>query len=368
MTVFLNNIKRIFRKKLNIVVLLIAPIILTSFVMTSSNEKSTLRIGIIDNDKTEFTELLTSNLKSKYEIIPIKKDEIQRKLINSTIEYAIVINKGFTDDIISGRDAVIESYNIKETNTSQPLKLYINNFISSSKNIASAAAGSSEKFYKGIDEYKNGSFTAEYKTFEVNTSTKNMTLNSLGLLVMCMLFLSSFATSIILEDKRSKTFYRMLAAPLTAASYRLQSILSFMAVSAIQIIVIFGFIKFVFKGDLGPSIINMFIIFFVFSVVCVSLGVAITSVSKDSGQAGAISTLVNVPITMLGGCYWPREIMPDMLKRISNFVPTTWALNGAEKVINGGSILDASTEIGIMLLFALVFFLLSSWKKTDIAD
>ena len=82
--------------------------------------------------------------------------------------YQWLIDKGFTDDIINGRDAVIKSYNIKQTNTSQPLNLYINNFISSSKNIASAAAGNSEKFYKGIDEYRNGSFTAEYKTFEVN--------------------------------------------------------------------------------------------------------------------------------------------------------------------------------------------------------
>ena len=42
--------------------------------------------------------------------------------------------------------------------------------------------------------------------------------------------------------------------------------------------------------------------------------------------------LVNLPILMLGGCLWPRELMPEFVKRIGDFVPTTWFLKAAETV------------------------------------
>ncbi len=70
---------------------------------------------------------------------------------------------------------------------------------------------------------------------------------------------------------------------------------------------------------------------------------------------------------MLGGCFWPKEIMPDMLQRISEFVPVTWAIKGMEKILNGGSITTVGNEIIVLLLFALVFFLVGSAQKNSLA-
>jgi ABC-2 type transport system permease protein len=59
--------------------------------------------------------------------------------------------------------------------------------------------------------------------------------------------------------------------------------------------------------------------------------------------------------------------MPSFLQKIGDFVPTTWALKAAEKVLNGSSLIAVSKELLIMLLFAVVFFLMASWRKADIA-
>ncbi|HBG38891.1 MAG TPA: ABC transporter permease, partial [Clostridiaceae bacterium] len=77
-------------------------------------------------------------------------------------------------------------------------------------------------------------------------------------------------------------------------------------------------------------------------------------------------SLVITPMCMLGGCFWPREIMPKFLIEISNFVPTTWVLKGAKKAFFSTGIWDIKYELLILLLFSAVFFLLGIIRKADI--
>lgn len=367
MTIFIYNIKRILKRKINIIVMIVVPVLFILVSMAGTMGGSPLSVGIVDKDNTKLTNMLINNLEGKSKIVKINEEEIKGKIISSSIEYAIVIDKGFTESIIKGEDASIKSFSIKETDASVPVKMYIENFINAAKNIGLASAGDESKFYTGMDDYQDGSFTAEYKTFDFKSFDKRTTLTSLGFLIMCILLLSSFSASMVLEDKRTNTYYRIFSTPIKIKSYMLQNILSFIVVAALQIAAVLAVMFFIFKADLGPSVPNLFFVLLIFGIVSVSIGVAISSLSKDTRQSGTLATFIITPACMLGGCYWPRYVMPDILKKIGNFVPTTWGLKAAEEVLNGSSILGVSKEIIIMLLFALVFFLLASWKKADVA-
>lgn len=366
MTVFQNNIKRILKKRRNIIIILVIPMIFTALQVVSAKSGTPMTIGIADNDRTELTEMIKETLKGKTNLVELKEEEIKEKVINNTINYAIVIDKDFTDNIIEGNEVAIKSYSLQNSINAIPVKLNLESFVNAAKNIGKASGGNSKRFYEGLNNYKSGYFTAEYRGVESTTMDKGETIRVLGFLIMSMVFLSSFAATIIIEDKKTKIFNRLISTPLTMKSYMLQNILSFLAVSVVQIIGMFYVVIKVFKVDLGTSINSMFVLFVIFALVCVSLGVAISSVSNDIRQSNIWGNLVNLPICMLGGCLWPREVMPTSLINLSNFVPTTWALKAAEKILNGQSILSISNEIGILLLFTLVFFLLASWRKTDV--
>lgn len=367
MTIFLYNIKRILRKKLNIIFMIVVPVLFIIISIAATQGGSPIVMGIVDNDNTGLTKTFIENLEGKSTVVSVNENEIKSKIISSSIQYAIVIDKGFTEGIIKGEDVKIKSYSIQETDAAVPLKMYIDSFINTAKNIGKASGGSSDKFYEGMGYYSEGSFAAEFKSFDFKAFNKDTTMASLGFLIMCIMLLSTFASSMILEDKKSNTYYRVFSTPMKIKSYMLQNILSFIAIAAIQIAVVLAAMKFVFNADLGPSIANLYLVLFVFGIVSVSIGIAISSFSKDTRQSGTLSTFIITPFCMLGGCYWPREIMPDILKRIGDFIPNTWALKAANNVLLGSSILDLWKELGILLLFALVFFLLSSWRKTDVA-
>ena len=66
---------------------------------------------------------------------------------------------------------------------------------------------------------------------------------------------------------------------------------------------------------------------------------------------------------MLGGCFWPRDIMGSTLQNISNFVPSTWAMKASDKILSGSSLMGVSQELGVLMLFAVVFFIISRSKK-----
>jgi ABC-2 type transport system permease protein len=114
---------------------------------------------------------------------------------------------------------------------------------------------------------------------------------------------------------------------------------------------------------MGPSIGSLLVLFAVFALTAVALGIAISSFSKDLKQENALSYLITIPMSMLGGCFWPREIMPKILQHISNFTPVTWVLKASEKLLYGSTLKDIGSEIAILLLFALVFMIVGSNKR-----
>jgi ABC-2 type transport system permease protein len=368
LTIFLTNILRILRNKASLISLIVVPVFfMTMTIMLNSGGSSAIRVGVIDNDNTQMTEQFIQGLREKSNVVILSEEkEIQAKLIKNNIDYAIVVPEEFTQSMIEGIDIKLKGYKITETDASVPVIIYIESFIGVAKNIAASSMGDIDMFYQSLEAYQDGPFKANYKTLRDENKSKAITGASLGFLIMSMLFLSSFSANILLEDKRNKTFYRVLTTPMTMKEYMLQNVLSFFLVMAIQIGAVITLMITVFKLDFGNSLLSIVLILTVFAIVCVSFGVALTSLAKDRAQASSLSSLLIVPMCMLGGCFWPRWIMPEFLQKIGNLVPTTWALKAAEKTLAGQSIIEIKWEIGILLLFALVFFLLGSWKKAHV--
>lgn len=364
MTIFINNLKRLYRDKFTWISLLVLPVIFISFSMFAIGGNTSLRVAVIDKDHTKLTSVFKEELHSSVSLVELSEEELKQKLINGKLDYAIKIDKGFTNDLIKGFDVKLQTYSLKETNTSASIRFFTESFINSSKNIAEAANGNEEQFYKGMDLYMNNIVSADYHSIEnTESDTKVNTYLSLGFMVMFMLFMSANAAALVLEDKQLKTYGRVLSSPVSTRNYFIQNLLSYIAIMLVQICLIFSILIFIFKADMGPSIGSLLVLFTVFALTSVALGMAISSFSKDLRQDNAMSYLITIPMSMLGGCFWPREIMPKVLQHLSNFTPVTWVLKASEKLLYGSTLKDIGAEIAILLLFTLVFLIVGSNKR-----
>jgi len=372
MTILSNSIKRIFRKRTNILFMLVIPILMNLFLISAATKDVKYNLGILDQDSTPFTKELVSKMQEKYNVTLLtSSDDVKGLIVNKKLDAAFTFQSGFTADMLKGKDVAAISYALEASNVARPVQVYVSSYISSAKQIATSAKGNEDAFYKGMEAYNKNAFAVEYKSFSTGVSEKDVSnaVTSLGYIAFGMLFLISFSTSLILEDKLTGVYDRITATPLTRSSYFSQQLLASFLVAAIQVLLLISTLPKLVDisyGSTSNQQLEVIAVCLAFALACVAIGVAISRFSKSALMASSLTALINIPMLMLGGCFWPREIMPDFMQRISDFMPTTWFLQAEETVMYGkglnGAIYELSYLIGFAALLLIVTFAFRSEK------
>ncbi|MBP3413236.1 MAG: ABC transporter permease [Oscillospiraceae bacterium] len=373
MTVLLNNLKRIFLKPINIILMIVVPIVLNLFFISINNAEQLYEIGVIDLDQSELTKSIVEEIKIAANTHDYEDDidVINSDLLNSNINMAVRFPENYAQDMIDGKCPKVEIFAIEENTDSIPLTMLIASFGTNCGEIGKLCDGDEDKFYDVVEDYLDGTFKAEYGNFDLSKGEKiDRAVNSLGYLAMGMMFLMSFATTLLLEDKVTRVYSRLLTTPTTRASYLLQHLLSYIIVAAVQVVLIISLLPVIMDGELsfGDSFgvtIQVMLVTLLFATACIAIGLTISRFSKNNVVAGAFVGLVNLPVLMLGGCMWPRDLMPEWLQKVGDYVPTTWFLKAAEEVLYENGMGAAWKELALMGGLAVILVTVSFVVETD---
>lgn len=364
MTIFVNTLKRIFRNKIQVFFVLLFPLAFMSLGFI--HEEQNVKAAIIDKDRTALTEDLARSLQSKADMRTVDEDEIEDKLMMLKVDYVVVIEKGFTDNVIAGRDGGISSYSVQESNMSQPVSALVNQWIGHAKTIAGAVKHEPEAFYKAFESYdQHGALQLSHRLVLDPEAAKTRAV--IGYLVISMLYTSLVVGLHIIMSRANHTLYRTMAAPVRMRSYMLQTIGAFIMVSALQITLVMLLLKWVYGLYMDGSAWTLYLLLLLFSLVSVSFGVVISSFSKNMIQACLIGICLIAPFAMLGGAYFPLDWAPEIMRTMGQFTPVSWMMGGVEKLLQGQSLGAIVKEMSIIVLFAAIFFLLGALRRADIA-
>ncbi|MFE0555859.1 ABC transporter permease [Paenibacillus sp. NPDC058910] len=362
MSIFRHTVKRIFKHKLQLLFIVLFPLIYMSLGLV--DDKVTMKAAVIDHDQTELTKSLTARMESMAEIRTVKEDQIKQELKELKVDYVLVIDKGFTDRLLQGGKEGLTEYSIRESNLSNPLSSYLQMWVGRAESIAAETGNQPEHFYTAYEQYdKHGSLRLEHNSVQDQTKSHKV----LGFLITPMLYTSLIAGIQIISNRNNRTLYRTLIAPVRISSYMFQMIVSFIFVAIIQLTFAMLVLKWGYGIDMEHSEWSLYAFLILFSVVAVSFGVAISSISKSALQACLIGICLYEPISMLGGSYGPLDWAPDVVKTISQFTPVYWVMRGIDQLLHGQTLLTLGKEALMLFLFAVIFFLLSTIKKVDIA-
>ncbi|WP_160718229.1 ABC transporter permease [Isachenkonia alkalipeptolytica] len=367
MKIFKSNIKRILRDKASMVSMILVPVVFISlyFIANTSGGSGGIRIGIHDEDQTAMTEIIHNNLEENFTLQEVTLTEIQGMLFSGDLDYAIHFPEGYTEKTIQGETPGVEGYESMDNQRYQPFIFYFENYLLGIHSLAGEAQGEEALFYQGLEFYDPGMLGINYET---TGATRAHSISSMGFLVMGILFFSIRSTTLILKDRKTKIFQRILTSPLSIRQYMLENILSFALLILLQIGLILVIVAGVFRVPMGPSLINLLVMLFLFGLSSISLGISMVSLGKDQHKMTTLTTLLATPMLMLGGVFWPVEIMPEPLQNIGMFIPVTWAMKGIEGVMYGSALGELWLEALILIGFTLLFFLLGSWRREDVAQ
>jgi ABC-2 type transport system permease protein len=150
--------------------------------------------------------------------------------------------------------------------------------------------------------------------------------------VMFLLFTASASAGALLDEAESGTLDRVLSSrigmtTLLAGKLTYNTLLAFAQLTAMFV---FGWA--VFHLDLWTHISGFLVMGFSTAFSVAAFGMLLASLAKTRAQLGAISTLLILTMSSIGGSMFPRYLMSSAMQKAGQFTLNSWAIDGFTKV------------------------------------
>jgi ABC-type multidrug transport system, permease component len=356
-----------FRKRSSWIVYFGLPIaaILLSMLIYGSSSGGSLKVGILnqDGDKTltqdaiHFVEEL-NNVK----ITMTDQASMNKDIASGKLDSGLIFEDGFADSVRNGQPSHLRIVSAKGAEVTSYVKILLEGYINNVASIGQATKNDANSFDAIYADYKQSSFKFDSESLKDTAKYKDMTYQSIGFLLMFLLFSAVNMSNLILKERENRTFLRLLSSPLSARGFVLGNVLVTFIIQALQIVVTLLVLKYAIGIDSGVPFGEMLGALLLFSLVAIALALLLTAFAKNSRGASALQTLIITPTCLLSGCFFPSEIMPDTVQKISSFLPQHWLLDTVTKLQDGQAIRSLGLNLIILVAFAAVFTLIAIYR------
>lgn len=359
-----NLIRRTVQGKKGILLYLIVPsIVISMFIGILGKETSTIaNIGYINHDHGSLGDHLINQLalNTNYHLILVDSNELlKNKVVDGETQAAFIIPESFTKKILMDENGSIEMFQLNLNEASFTLKIQINQVIQLMQNSIQTVKNQEEnpisqiaQLEKLIQQQQKQFVSGEVTDYKLYANPALYLIT--GFLLMFMMGLVNSSVSTVLEDRKQMTLTRMYAAPVRSYEIIIGNFMGSMFLGMIQIIAVLLLTKYILHFNYGVSLVSHFIILTFFLLAIMGLASAIAGLVRNSANVGAINSLIITPTCMIGGCFWPIEIMPDFLQKLANFVPQKWTIDAITRMSTGESLIQVGMNLAILGLFAVI--------------
>jgi ABC-2 type transport system permease protein len=178
--------------------------------------------------------------------------------------------------------------------------------------------------------------------------------------VMFLLFTASGSAGALLDEAESGTLDRVLSSRVTMTTL-LAGKLTFNTLLAFtQLVVMFLWAWAVFKLDLFTHIPGFVVMGLCTAFAVAAFGMLLASICRTRAQLGALSTLLILTMSAVGGSMFPRFLMPEAMQKAGLWTINAWAIDGFTKVFwRDLPVRELWPQICVLLAVGIVLFGLS---------
>jgi len=156
---------------------------------------------------------------------------------------------------------------------------------------------------------------------------------SLGFTLMFMLFMGLGSAGGFLEEREQGTLARLLTTPTSKATLVAGKLVGIYVTVLFEAVVMVGFGAFVFHVPWGDDPIGVVLIIATFALATTGLGVMASTIVRTRGQMSAVTAVSATALSMLGGAYWPLDIVNPTMRAVALMTPTGWGMTGLMNVV-----------------------------------
>ncbi|ADH97828.1 ABC transporter permease [Salisediminibacterium selenitireducens] len=185
----------------------------------------------------------------------------------------------------------------------------------------------------------------------------NNQLHSLfGMTLYFAMFTIFFSLTQVVEEKRMGTWDRIIISPITKSQVYLGHLAYTFLVGYAQIMTAFLVFRYLFDYDLGAhfGLVALTAGIYVFTIVC--LGLLILGLVPSSERLQAVIPIASTAMAMLGGAFWPNEIVSNsIILTLSNLVPVSYAMDALTQIsVYQNGITAITEQLGLLFLMGVL--------------
>lgn len=328
-----------------------------AFVLGGSNQESIIQVPIYTEDE-KILESVVGNTIEESDVFVFKwmtEEELTEQIANGKAEVGVKLQEDDFQVIVG-----VDSPNVDMIK--QTIQGAYTEREQQERILQAANANSTEEKERGLEELETAMesplFSIEESNFRgSDTFIYDPTLQSLfGFTLFFVIYTIAYNVLPILSEKNEGVWDRMILSPLRKwEMYAANFIYSFVT-GYLQVLLIFLAFRYGVGVNFNGNFVEacLLVIPYVFSIV--ALSTLITALVKNVQQFNAMLPIVSVSSAMIGGAYWPLEIVESkFLLTLSKINPLTYGM----EVLNGVTVYGYSMEevlfpISILILMGVV--------------
>jgi ABC-2 type transport system permease protein len=288
---------------------------------------------------------------------------IERAIDRNEILMAVVIPRGYSEDIRIGRQGQVQILiDGSDSNTASIVLGYAENVVRGySAQIRAEAMNrrGGEQFAAPVD--------ARLRVWYNNTlESKNYVVP--GLIAVVLQIIAALLTSLtIAREWEMGTMEQLLSTPLRPVEIVLGKMMAYFAVGLADAMVALLVGLFVFQVPLRGSILVLAVSVCVFLFGALFWGIFVSAAAKSQLQAYQMGVLSSfLPALLLSGFVYAIETMPRPIQLITRIIPARYVVTIMKGVFLKGVGLEVLWgELGFLALYATLVFLLATRKMNQ---
>ncbi len=371
------NVQQMMRNPAELIGVIVLPVALTLVFGSAfgGGEAQPLLIPVADEDGSSYAMQVSGliDAEESFEVTSVSREEAERRVREGENALAVIVSDGFGDDVESGDATIRVMRNPVSENAFAAMAVIEGVAVRMSADVAAANLPSQMPFptapstfaerYSAADGLWEPAPPVSVVGETVVASdvrgdsefASNNTQYSTGFTVMFIMFVTFGGASGILEEREQGTLRRLLITPNNKMVLVVGKIFGIVMTAVIQTLILVGIGAVVFNVPWGNAPLAVALLFLSYILAVTGLAILLSALVRSRDQLSGLMPLLSVGLAMLGGSFWPLQIVSPVMQTIAKLTPTGWAMIGLTDVVARNQGMQAALlPAAVLLGFAAV--------------
>lgn len=146
--------------------------------------------------------------------------------------------------------------------------------------------------------------------------------------------------------KSSGALRRLFVTPIHPLSFIVAQSFTRLIMVIINVLTMLVLAAVMFDFHMVGNVFSFLVISLFGAVLFLGMGYAIAGWAKDENQAAPVANILFFPMMFLGGTFFPRELFPEAVQKVAEFLPLSYLTDGLRLIANeGATVLNLGSEM-----------------------